>query len=303
MEEFVKQNIQPIIGIITALLTIIGGSLAVQRWFHVQKCDRLADQHQAEITALKNQHDTENFNKEKQLSEARQKLEHEFEDKNQKYLTETQKPLIQEVKLVYVRYLHIKSETAEPAYRKFITRLGETIDVRSEYQYYRFNKFSNSNNSITLIDRSTGIVEPRIMFPWRKLAFTDVPSKKSRGMLTQDIGDSDTYFSVTSYYNGFKEGDEDVGMKMEMDTQVARMIADFSSIEWLSLIFTKEPDAYKIELNGERTKLLGLEEIDDGIYHLEVSNMKKGESLLIDFHVNWDYFTDSAVPKKTKHKK
>jgi hypothetical protein len=299
MDEFIKQNVQSIIAIGTTVIAIITGLLAIQRWFHVQKCERMDDHHKSEIVSIKNQHEIENLNKEKQLSEERKKiksdLKDEFEQKKNERLVENQKALIQEIKLAYIKYIYIRRNASEPVYRKYVKRLGETIEVRSEYQYYRFNKFSNSNNEITFIDRSTGIVDPKILFPWRQLTFTDVPSKKSKGMLTQDISGSDTYLSVTTYYNGFKEGEEDIGIKVEMDTNITRVIADFSSIVWLPNLFIREPDAYKMELNGSRTKLLGLEKIDDGIYHLESFNMKKGESLLIDFHVNWNFLHDSDL--------
>lgn len=44
-----------------------------------------------------------------------------------------------------------------------------------------------------------------IIFPWKDLVFTDLPSKKLKNIITQDISGSDTYFTATTYYNGFSE--------------------------------------------------------------------------------------------------
>ena len=290
--EYLKFFIYFLIG----LITIINTGLAIQWRYYKQKIENLQNIHEARLDKLTSQHHREfSEYKQKTIEENQQIkkiLKEKFEEKKAEFLKHNDAPLIQEVKMVYVKYLHIRRESEDPVYQKYINRLEETIDVNSEFHYYRFNKYNKNKNSITITDRSSGIVDQNILHPWKKLTFTDIPSQKVKGIISQDVGDSDAYFSVTTYYNGFKENNEDIGMKMEMDTLCARMIADFSSIIGLKRLFVKEPDAYKIELNGSRIKLLGLEKIAEGVYHLVAYNLKKGESLLIDFHVNWNYLND-----------
>ena len=291
------ENIKFVLYFLGGLITIISTGLAIQWRYYRQKTENLQNLHKADIANLTAKHNKECAELQQKSIDAIQKLKEalmkEYDVKKSELLEKTNIPLVQEVKMVYVKYLHIRKEIEEPVYKKYLNRLEETIDVHSEYHYYRFNKYSTKNNSIQLTDRSSGIVDQNILYPWKELTFTDVPSKKIKGMITQYVDSCDTYFSATTYYNGFKENNEDIGMKMEMDTLEARMIADFSSIIGLEKLFVKEPDAYKIDLEGNRTKILGgFEKISEGVYHLVWNKLKKGESLLMDFHINWDYLKE-----------
>ena len=290
------ENINLLLYALGSLVAIITTGLTIQWRYFRQKSENLERLHKAELENLKAKHINECTELHQKSIEETQKLktslENEYKTKKSELDKKLDIPLVQEVKMVYIKYLHIRRESEDPVYRKHISRLEEDIDVNSEYHYYRFNKYNIKNNSISLTDRSSGVVDQNILYPWKKLAFTDIPSKKIKGMISQEVGSSDCYFSATTYYNGFKENNEDIGMKMEMDTLEARMVADFSSIVGLDKLFTKEPDAYKMELDGRKVKLLGLEKISAGVYHLVAENLKKGEALLLDFHVNWDYLND-----------
>lgn len=293
-------NIETLIAILSTVAALIGFGWTVQWRYYKLSKDNLLRNHEQDLKNfeqdlknLENQHKNdlykiknEQVDKNKDLEDA---LKREYELLKLEIDDDKDVPLIQEAKTVYVKYLHIKSEKEAPVYRRYNDRIEEEIDVYSEYHYYRFNKYNVKNNSIKLADRSSGVVDQNILYPWKKLTFTDLPSKKLKGHIEQSVDNNDCYFSATTYYNGFNEGNEDIGMKMEMDTLEARIIIDFSSIIGLKKLFAKEPDAYKFELDGTRTKLLGLEKIAEGVYHLVAYNLKKDESLFLDFHVDWDY--------------
>ena len=284
MEEY--YNIETLIVILSAIGTLLAfGWIVIARHYksnNEQKLLKLENEHRDELFKLRTEQEKDKKDWESSIEKEKENLELELDEKKNV-------PLIQESKTVYVKYLHIKNPKDGPVYTRYNDRLKENIDVFSEYHYYRFNKYNIKNNSIKLTDRSSGIVDQNILYPWKKLTFTDLPSKNLKGFISQNVDNSDCYFSATTYYNGFTEGNEDVGMKMEMDTLEARIIVDFSSIIGLKKLFTKEPDAYKFELDGTKTKLLGLEKISEGVYHLVKYNLKKDESLLVDFHVDWDY--------------
>ena len=274
------ENIKFLLYTLGSLIAIISAGLAIQWRYYRQKTENLQNLHKAELANLTAKHNKECTELHQKSIEETQKLkttlENEFNVKKFELDKKLDIPLIQEIKMVYVKYLHIRKDSEDPVYKKHISRLEKDFDIHSEYHYYRFNKYNTKNNSILLTDSSTGIVDQNILFPWKKLAFTDIPSKKNKGIITQNVDSSDCYFSATTYYNGFKEGDEDIGMKMEMDTLKARLVADFSSIVGLEKLFIKEPDAYKIGLDERKTKLLGLEKISAGVYHLTADNLKKG---------------------------
>lgn len=291
MEEYF--NIETLVVGITTIAALISFGWAVQwRFYRISK-ENLISNHSEELKKVENTHKEKfiDFKQEQIVTNKglEESIRKEYELKVMELDEKPDIPLVQEAKTVYVKYLHIKSEKEDPVYTRYNDRLEENIDVYSEYHYYRFNKYNIKNNSIKLTDRSSGIVDQNILYPWKKLTFTDLPSKKLKGFISQNVDSNDSYFSATTYYNGFCEGNEDIGMKVEMDTLEARIVVDFSSIIGLNKLFTKEPDAYKFELDGTKTNLLGLEKIAEGVYHLVSYNLKKDESLFLDFHVDWNY--------------
>ncbi|MEM9868352.1 MAG: hypothetical protein AAF765_11730 [Bacteroidota bacterium] len=293
MEEYL--TVETLVVILSAIAALLSFGWAVQWRFYKISKENLISNHNEELKKLENLHQEKFLDLKQEQINAKRDLEDslkkDYELKSMEVDRKSDIPLIQESKTVYVKYLHIKSEKDEPVYTRYSERLEEDIAVHSEYHYYRFNKYNQKNNAIKLSDRSSGIVDQNILYPWKKLTFTDLPSKKLKGFISQNVDSNDCYFSATTYYNGFCEGNEDIGTKMEMDTLEARIVADFSSIVGLDKLFIKEPDAYKFELDGTRTQLLGLEKMAQGVYHLVAYNLKKDESLFLDFHVDWEYLS------------
>lgn len=271
--------------ILAGIVAIITAGLGIQWRYYKNSKESITRKFEADLKEVQNE-------KEKELIDIRKEYDKGIDEFKKSYESpvklEDDDPLIQEIKLVYAKYLHIH-KSADPIYNRTIKRLDKDYDIFSEYHYYRFNKYNKENPDITLTDNSTGIVDQRILYPWQKLTFTDMPSMFQEGLVSQSVGKSDTYFSATTYYNGFQKSQEDIGAKMEIDTKKAQIIADFSSIPGFESLFIAPPDAYKWDVKGNKTKLLSLEELDYGVYLLEGYDLKKGESIMIDFHVNWEY--------------
>jgi len=268
MENLSRENIEFLIVIGGAIITIMGIIISIIQYFHREQVKRLKE---------------DNNRAYKKLSPQEQK---EIEDKK----------IVQEEKVVYVKYLYIRKKSDPPVYKKYLKRAGKYIDVRSEYHYYRYNKFNTKNNAVSIRDSTSGAVSLNIVHPWQDLFFADKNGKNKIGIIEQDLSNSDTYFTVSTYYNGFNEGEdesddsnEDIAMKMEADTLSARLIADFSSIVGLDKLFVKPPDVYLIKRGKPRIKIHGLEEINEGIYHIHKTDLKKGDVIFLDFHVNWDF--------------
>lgn len=303
------------IGLLVALLTAIGGFISFLHRFEKDRfrekaanlqdrfeldLERVEAKCEADITELRSEHADEmsslRENKNKEIASIKQEYEQRFKKVKEEADSEGVRtsvdesiPLVQEEKMVYVKYLYITPNDGTPVYTKYIDRIDENVDVYSEYYYVRFNKFSKSRNNITIRDRTSGVVDLTLIYPWRRLTFADEGSAKIRKVITQDLEGQDTYFTASTYYNGFSEGNEDISIRMEMDTTVARMVADFSSVVGFESLFTAEPDAYRINTNQQRTRLLGLEQLKPAVYHIEVQNLKKGEVVMLDFHVDWNY--------------
>jgi hypothetical protein len=198
----------------------------------------------------------------------------------------------QRYKFMYIKIHHLKrkSETVEPIYRKYIQRLGEYVDVYDEAHSFRLNIFDKDQKGITIRDRSSGVVELNILYPWKdELRFTDKGAEKVPHIIQQTITQpSRTFFTRTIYLNGFQDGAEDYAMKMEEKTKEARMIIDFSSIEGHDRIFNSFPKAYHRPNATTTETAIGLHELHSGIYAVNHENLEKNDVITILFDINWD---------------
>lgn len=126
--------------------------------------------------------------KDEEITEAQQDFEarykaikEEADSRDAVAAVEESIPLIQEEKMVYIKYLYIRAKDAGPAYTKYINRIGEPLDIYSEYYYVRFNKFSKARNNITIRDRSSGVVDLTLIYPWKRLTLLEIQSTPGEG--------------------------------------------------------------------------------------------------------------------------
>jgi hypothetical protein len=198
----------------------------------------------------------------------------------------------QRYKFMYVKfhYLRRKSETTEPIYKKYIRRLDEYIDVYDEVHSFRLNIFDKDQKGIVIRDRSSGVVDLNILYPWQSdLIFPDEGAKKVPHVILQTINQpSRTFFTRAIFLNGFQYSNEDFAMKMEEKTKEARMIVDFSSIESQGRIFNGFPKAYHRPSTTTTETAIGLHEIHSGIYAVNHNNLEKDDVIVIRFDINWD---------------
>jgi hypothetical protein len=226
----------------------------------------------------------------RQLEKEHEKKITELEQKFGLVSSSKNKPIIQLEKVIYEKFLYIKQRNNQPVYKAYVKRINEYTEVYDEKFSVRINKFS-SITPITTRDRSSGIIDLLFLLPFReKLNFPDQPSRKDKHTILQDLYGEDTYISTGTYYNGFQPGSEDLASKMEMDTEVFRFIADFSSIPDIEEIMKKSPNLYKLNLDESRLDITNkIKEVGQAIFYVEVKNLKKGEVIYFDFHINWDY--------------
>ena len=93
MNELIRDNIELFITLMSTLAAIVVGIAAIQRYFHTQKVERLVETHKIEIERL-----------------------------NSSVKKDAEKPLVQEEKVVYVKYLYIRRNSEPPVYKKYIKR-------------------------------------------------------------------------------------------------------------------------------------------------------------------------------------
>lgn len=206
----------------------------------------------------------------------------------------------QQHKFVYVKIVHLTSRAAgrPPVYVAHVERLGHAgqVDVYDEYHYFRLNVFHRPQSGWCVSDRSSGVVDLQILHPFtRTLTFNDEGSGRVPQKLEQEVeGTSSVVFTRTVYYNGLQSGDEDIAMKLEKDTDEARIVVDFSSIPNFREILGNG-HVRAVRRSGKATpEPVGVEELSPGIYSASVRDGKRGDVIRIDFTFSWSAAAPAA---------
>ncbi len=210
--------------------------------------------------------------------------------------------LIQEEKVMYIKFLYIIPDDSPYAYVKKHKRTGQEIEVRTESLHFRFNKFNKVNDNVEITDSSKfGIVDLNIIHPWTPKISSHASRKNNPHLISAKLSGSNLYMTSSSYVNGFTKGEEDYAIMAEYPTKIARLIADFSSIQNLSKLFEKEPNAYRYfdPKFKKETPLYGIQQISNGIYSIEARDLKPNEMIELDFHINWNYLNEKTNSQKT----
>ena len=212
-------------------------------------------------------------------------------EENKGFKRRYSEPLKQYEKIVYNKMVHLQCRDREPIYDAYVNRTKKTIKVFDEKFTLRINRFSKKG-PITLRDRSSGEIDLKILLPFmEQLKSSDIKSIGYNQMVTQDLFDNDTYINTATFYNGFQEGEEDQEIKMEEDTDVVRFISDFSSIPDIDKIIIDKPKLYYVDRETDKKDITkrSLKIYPQGVYIATVYNMKRGETLMLDFNINWEY--------------
>jgi hypothetical protein len=194
------------------------------------------------------------------------------------------------LKFVYIKVIHLtrRSDTSQPVYKKFVQRLGREVEIYDEYSYFRFNVFKRPQKGFTSTDRSSGVVDLKLLYPWQDtIRFSDKDAQIVENIISHTLQrSSNMYFTEAMYFNGFQPGHENVAMKMEDNTQEARMVIDFSSLPNHEFIVKGKPKAFLRAQDEE--KLIGITEPSPGVFSVAGSNLLKDQVLGIDFEIDWE---------------
>jgi hypothetical protein len=191
-------------------------------------------------------------------------------------------------KLSYIKiiYLSRRGNGKHPIYKHFSKRLNKEIDIFDEFHYYRLNIFQEKQKDFSSYDRSSGTLDLMILHPWQtELVFDDLGAREVPNIIQQKLSPSQLFFTRTTYFNGFQEGNEDFSIKMETNTHEAKMIVDFSSIPNYQQIIKSMPQG-KFR-SGQTEHPVGVIE-SSGIYILNMEKLKKDDVLKLVFDIDWN---------------
>lgn len=197
---------------------------------------------------------------------------------------------IQLEKTALIKFFHLtkRSPDKAPVYKRYINRLDKYVDIYDEYVLLRFNKFPQPVKQFECTDRTSGTLDLNILHPWQdNLKFADKGAQYVEQYLNQMIeGSSNVFVTAANYYNAFQPGNNDAGIKMEKDTQMARLIVDFSSIPNHEKFIKGMPKA--IRDNGEEEAAIKvIHKPNSGVYYVAKENLKKGEVIKMMFDIDW----------------
>jgi hypothetical protein len=196
-----------------------------------------------------------------------------------------QKKDVQVLKLAYVKVVHLAPLDGPPAYTAHVPRpagTGTDVEVFDEVRLFRLNKFAISRSEFKSRDRSSGIVDLLMLYPYNeKLVFPDKAAERVMGHIEQIVRrDVDTVLSMSTYYNGLGKDQEDWAIQMEHQTEEARLIVDLSSVPGRHQIVRSLPRGSV--RRGDEESSRGLAEPRPGVYSLDASNLSAGDVLRID---------------------
>jgi hypothetical protein len=175
---------------------------------------------------------------------------------------------------------------AQPVYYRRLAEVSSPeIGVYDEAMYYSLHVFSKPQKRFRWSIRSSGRVDPFIMYPWTdQILYPDQKEKLLQNFLTPTCREkSNVYLAVSHFYNGLQPGDEDFTLRVEDDIDYARLIVDFSSLPEPKPRFVQAPKAYLVTKEGEQP--IGIAEFRPDIFTTVQKDLKDGQSLKLVFRV------------------
>ena len=195
----------------------------------------------------------------------------------------------QAYKFVYIKLYHLKKmeDGAPPACRRYISRLGREVDVFDEFHYFKVNIFKSPRKNWTVGARSRGVVDMQILHPFQRIAFSDIGAQEKEGSIRQVIKNkASAFFIRTMYYNGCQPGNENFAIKMESDTDEARIIVDFTAIPGFEKVVKGYPSG--VIRRGDHEEDIAVGETMPGMFMVSSRKLEKWDVIRIDFSFDWE---------------
>lgn len=196
-------------------------------------------------------------------------------------------------KVLYVKVTCLRDQRqpgVKPFYTREVERLNKdkrSVPVFDEAVYYTMEMFPDRRKPTPRVDRSSGVIDPRLVIPFQYPignADTDAVSDDPQNVSYEIEEECDSVLTVSHFINGLQGDDQYIASRLTDDVQYIRMIVDFSSV----------PDACSIVKPG--TASLGNTNVSreipvvaygDSMYMIYCENGNRGDLLKFNVHFNW----------------
>jgi hypothetical protein len=206
-------------------------------------------------------------------------------------------------KILYVKvtYLSDKASGGPPFYSRVVSRLqhDQSVAVYDESVYYTLELFPAKKEVGSRTDRSTGVVDPRVVIPWRdRFVPRETTAREIRQSVQMDVQEeTDTLLTVSHFSNGLQgEDNQDFASDVPEDAEYVRLIVDFSSIPGASQ-FISPKSAFIVGVEGNPA-LAAITSCGESVFMLSRQGAHKGEMLRMCFAVDWSRSPDAKPQAK-----
>ncbi len=201
-------------------------------------------------------------------------------------------PMIEE-KVLYIKMILLtnRKNAAEPFYRKKIERLDNEVEVYDEAQFFEMVSYSGMAKETMARNYSfkDAAVDMNVILPRQKPAtgadYIGDDAKRADSVEGTINLTSNLFYSATSFYNSFQEGNTVYQTRAQDLIKKLTFIVDFASLPAGTTMHKSLPVARL--LSTPYPELLAVSVIKDGIYQVEAAGLSAGQKVEFKFDIDW----------------
>jgi hypothetical protein len=195
-------------------------------------------------------------------------------------------------KVLYVKVTCLRDKRAagvEPLYTREVDRLYPDVrncPVYDESVYYTLEIFPEGRKPTPRIDRSSGVVDPRLVMPFQHpIQNKDADATTDPHVISYEIAEScNAFLTVSHFVNGLQGDDQYIATRLTDDVEYIRLIVDFSSVPNADDI-VQPGTAALISDSGNRD--LPVAPYGESMYMIYCENASRGDLIRFNLHFNW----------------
>jgi len=195
-------------------------------------------------------------------------------------------------KVLYAKVtcLSDRSKGSAPFYHRTVKRLSEaerSVPVFDETVYYTLELLPKTGPIIPRKDRSSGVVDSRIVIPWLdEVGFRDGGAGQIKEFVQLETNqDSDTFLTVSHFENGLQGSEQDLATDVPEDAEYVRLMVDFSSVPGAARFITA--DRACIRHNGQE-EIAPIAQPSPALFVVVCKDVRKSSLIKISFNFDWN---------------
>jgi len=195
-------------------------------------------------------------------------------------------------KVLYVKVTSLRDKRAkgvEPLYTREVDRLpakARSFPVYDESVYYTLEIFPDARKPTPRIDRSSGVVDPRLVMPFQHpIVNSDLDAIGVPQTISYEVPEKcNAFLTVSHFVNGLQGDEQYIASRLTDDVEYIRLIVDFSSVPNAKDIV--QPGTATLVSGGENRKLT-VTPYGESMYMIYCEDGSRGDLIKFNLHFNW----------------